>query len=270
VSEKRKSALNADQITEYLQDVVKKIRTEEDPLLLNQYRRLFRSSVPLTLRSYLAAYLLKQIDDGAFPGSFGSALRTGRSFRDKRDRSDRSDRSERSDRGNRGEKAPRADKGARAEKTERASRERPSTENRPVERVVLPEELATTLFVSIGRNRRVFPRDLIGLIMQNVEIDRDHIGDIRVLDNYSFVQVITEDADRVIEGLHEMEYRGRKLVVSYSKKKEESAEQETDEYTEADSSTDDSFAQDDYSEQDTYLSDGESDTPDNEEDQSSV
>ena len=85
--------------------------------------------------------------------------------------------------------------------------------------------------MSIGRNRRVFPRDIIGLIMQNVEIDREHIGDIRVLDNYSFVQVITEDAERIIAALNEFEYRGRRLVVSYSRKKEDDAGTDTDQET---------------------------------------
>ena len=62
---------------------------------------------------------------------------------------------------------------------------------------------------------QAYPRDLIGLIMQNVEIEREHVGDIRVLDNYSFVQVITEDAQKIIDALNEFEYRGRKLVVSF-------------------------------------------------------
>ncbi len=57
--------------------------------------------------------------------------------------------------------------------------------------------------------------------MQNVEIEREHIGEIRVLDNYSFVQVITEDAEKIISTLNEFEYRGRKLAVSYSRKRDE-------------------------------------------------
>jgi hypothetical protein len=46
VAEKRKDELNEERIVEYLQDIVNKIRTEEDPFLLNTYRRLFRKAVP--------------------------------------------------------------------------------------------------------------------------------------------------------------------------------------------------------------------------------
>jgi hypothetical protein len=67
--------------------------------------------------------------------------------------------------------------------------------------------------------------------MQNVEMDREHIGDIRVLDNYSFVQVITEDAEKIISALNEFEYRGRKLAVSYSRKREETADVASDSAT---------------------------------------
>jgi len=51
--------------------------------------------------------------------------------------------------------------------------------------------------------------------------ERERIGDIRVLDNYSFVQVYTEDAQKVIDSLNGCEYRGRKLNVSFSRKKDD-------------------------------------------------
>ncbi|HPX26968.1 MAG TPA: DbpA RNA binding domain-containing protein [Treponemataceae bacterium] len=81
--------------------------------------------------------------------------------------------------------------------------------------------------MSIGRNRRVFHRDLLSLITQAVELDRDRIGDIRVLDNYSFVQVFSEDAQKIIDVLNGYEFRGRKLTVSFSRKKEEGSEDES-------------------------------------------
>ena len=49
----------------WFKEVVNRIRTEEDPIELNQYRRLFRENVPLTLRSYFAAYLLKEMEKGS-------------------------------------------------------------------------------------------------------------------------------------------------------------------------------------------------------------
>ena len=49
---------------------------------------------------------------------------------------------------------------------------------------------------------------------------QERIGDIRILDNYSFVQVMSEDADTIIQKLNEFPYRGRNLLVSYSRKLE--------------------------------------------------
>ncbi len=197
--------MNEDHILSLLQEAVQAIRTEEDPLELNVYRRLFRKGVPFTLRSYFAAWALKQLSDGSFSG---------------RNSSGRKERSSRNSRKERPAKAERPERAARNVTQPAASEERKArqSESRPV---ALSEDVSTTLFVSIGRNRRVYPRDLISLIMQHVEMDRDHIGEIRVLDNYSFVQVITEDAGKIIEELNDIEYRGRKLVVSFSRKKED-------------------------------------------------
>lgn len=83
-------------------------------------------------------------------------------------------------------------------------------------KIVLSPEVSTSLFVSVGKKRRVFPKDLITLIMQNVEIPREHIGEIKILDNYSFVQIMSTSAPAVIEKLNRLVYRGRELAVSYA------------------------------------------------------
>lgn len=79
--------------------------------------------------------------------------------------------------------------------------------------------LAATIFISIGRNRRVFARDLVGLLISVAGIERDRIGGIRVLANYSFVQLFAEDADKAINAINGYEYRGRKLAASFSRQK---------------------------------------------------
>ena len=65
----------------------------------------------------------------------------------------------------------------------------------------------------------MFPRDLVGLLVGGAGLDRDRIGDIRVLANYSFVQLFSEDAEKAISVLNGYDYRGRKLAVSYSRQK---------------------------------------------------
>jgi hypothetical protein len=266
VSDKLKSELNEESVIAFLQEIVDRIKTEEDPLELNEYRRLFRKVVPFHLRSYFAAYLLAQIANGKNLGRIGQPSRGNRNER--RDRNERSDRNRRDQegrgsgradaessgkgRGNqsgrdelsradsraegkgRGEgrgQNQRGDGSRRAENAEKTGGERPKSEPRNV----LPDDVSTTLFVSIGRNRRVYPRDLIGLILQNANVEREHIGDIRVLDNYSFVQVITEDAEKIIAALNEFEYRGRKLAVSFSRKRDEPASGTSDGASEGES-----------------------------------
>ena len=88
-------------------------------------------------------------------------------------------------------------------------------------RVEIDPDKATSIFVSIGKNRRVFPRDLVGLIVAVGGIDRERIGDIKVLANYSFVQLYTEDCQTVIDKLNGYNYRGRSLAVSFSRQKSE-------------------------------------------------
>ena len=46
-----------------LQDAVEKVKCEEDPVTLNELKKLFKKNVPLTLRMYVAAYLAKSISE---------------------------------------------------------------------------------------------------------------------------------------------------------------------------------------------------------------
>ena len=62
---------------------------------------------------------------------------------------------------------------------------------------------------------------MVGLLISVAGLERDRIGDIRVLANYSFIQLFSEDSEKVIKALDGYDYRGRKLAVSYSKQKAE-------------------------------------------------
>ena len=179
---KHTPTLNEEQITAFLKEAVETVKTEEDPDVLNAYRKIFRKNVPFTLRSYIAAYLIKEFEGSAFPRSKPYSRRPNPRFGD-RSRGYFSDRP-------------------------------------PVERPMLEPSESVSIFMSVGRSRRVFPRDIITLLIQNADISRERIGDIRILDNYSFVQVMNEDADKIIEKLNDFPYRGKNLSVSYSRKPE--------------------------------------------------
>ncbi|WP_407425197.1 DbpA RNA binding domain-containing protein [Treponema sp.] len=190
--------IDLDQAANYLKDVVSKVKANPDEL--EALKKVFKKNVPLTMRSYVAAYLLKN--------SSGAIFRFNKFGGEREDFH-----------------ANREEKFNRFERNESAAEETSSTEVREnrerFTRVQIPEDSAEVVFVSIGRNRRVFPRDLVGLFISVAGIEKERIGDIRVLANYSFVQLFKEDAEKAISALNGHVYRGRPLSVSYSKQREE-------------------------------------------------
>ena len=82
----------------------------------------------------------------------------------------------------------------------------------------------TKLFLSMGKNRRVFPRDLIQLFADRLKAERSQIHDIKVLDNYSFVEIDSSLAERAIKELSGIEFKGRNLAVNYARKREDKRE----------------------------------------------
>ena len=77
----------------------------------------------------------------------------------------------------------------------------------------------TSIFVSAGRNRRVHARDLVTLFTSADGVSRDDIGQIKVLDNYSFVELENSKAKQAIDSLNGTDFRGRKLTVNYARRK---------------------------------------------------
>lgn len=196
MSFRKENEIDMDQLAAFLKDAVEKVKTQENPDLLNDIKKVYKKNVPFTLRSYVAAYLTKQC---------GTHFRPRREFFN-----DRKNRDYRKDNQKVDFKQNKSVEETTSENTESRT---------PHPRVQIDEALATTIFVGIGRNRRVYPRDLVGLLISVAGLERDRIGDIRVLANYSFVQLFTEDSDKAINALNGYEYRGRKLSVSYSRQK---------------------------------------------------
>jgi len=83
----------------------------------------------------------------------------------------------------------------------------------------LSEEASRRLFISVGKTRRLFPREIITLISSKTSATREDIGSVRILENYSFVQVRDTKADEIIQALHGLKFRGRRLTVDYAKPK---------------------------------------------------
>ena len=198
--------IDLNQAANYLKDVVAKVKANPDEL--EALKKVFKKNVPLTLRSYVAAYLLRNA---------GGAIFRFNNFKEREEFH-----------------AGREERFNRYERNESRADEANSEPHEPRERftrVQIDPENAETVFVSIGRNRRVFPRDLVGLFISVAGLEKERIGDIRVLANYSFVQLFKEDAEKAISSLNGHVYRGRALSVSYSRQRPEGEEASGEEET---------------------------------------
>ena len=198
------SHINKEKAKKTIAGILERIRSEADPELLDQYLKLFKKEVSFFSRSKAAAWLLMQIDQGKGPRYAG--------------RGDFQRRNEQAEKPALAAVKP----GARKEK------ERRSADADGEQRYPLAEEDSKRLFFSMGRNRRVFPREILGLINTKTAIPKEDIGAIRILDNYSFVQVRDTVAGQIIEALNGMSFRGRPLTVNYAKARDESEEDHSD------------------------------------------
>jgi len=103
----------------------------------------------------------------------------------------------------------------------RAARDSKPFREEDIQRYPLAEEESRRLFFSAGRSRRVYPREILGLINTKTAIPKEDIGAIRILENYSFVQVRDTVADTIIKALNGMSFRGRLLTVNYAKSRKD-------------------------------------------------
>lgn len=173
---------NSEELKKQVEQILHDIHNEEDPVELNEYKKFFKKNVPIWRRAYFTAYMLKALQNGTSPKAA-------------RNNSRRSPRSQSAPAGNNGSRTtPEASNGDEGE--------------------------MTSVFIGIGKNRRVFPRDLIALFTEVDGITGEDIGQIKILDNYSFMEIKPERAKTAIDSVNGREFRGRKLTVNYARKKD--------------------------------------------------
>ena len=197
---------NPDELKAQLKDILQTIHDDEDPHELTAYKKFVKQHVSVFSRAYLTAYLVKLLAEGGnlrIPSR--SSASTGKAGA--RNRKERPERGERKSRGDQRE--------ARPARASRDAREDDNTTGN-----VAPED-RQTLFVSVGKNRRVYPKDFVALFAELDGVDGDDIGQIKILDNYSFVEVDKTVADTIIGAYDGYEFRGRKLTVNYARSKKD-------------------------------------------------
>lgn len=105
-----------------------------------------------------------------------------------------------------------------AEKIEPESLKRESRDEKRERRNSAPrvvEEGMTRLFINFGKTDRLFPNKLIELINRCVP-GRVRIGKIDLMQKFSFFEVDSHDAHRLIEELSQYEVEGRRIIVDYA------------------------------------------------------
>jgi len=191
---------------------VEKIKTEVDPWLLEEYHSLFKKEVSLFHRSKVAAYLLMLVEQGKSLRPLGrdSKQKSAGNGRNGFARVEKN--GSRRSRGGNDRYSTASDRG--------------ESSGSDSQRYPLADKDSKWLFFSIGRSRRVSPREILSLINTKIAIPKEDIGAIRIFDNYSFVQVRDTEAERIIDALRGYVFRGRPLSVDYarSRKDEENGE----------------------------------------------
>ncbi|MDR2772706.1 MAG: DEAD/DEAH box helicase [Elusimicrobiota bacterium] len=75
------------------------------------------------------------------------------------------------------------------------------------------------LFLNIGKKDKVRAGDFVGAIVGETGLDANMVGDIKILDSYSFVEVPIDSAQTVIDALNSSNVRGKRVNVEVAKPK---------------------------------------------------
>jgi hypothetical protein len=206
-SEPAAKRLQPEALDAFLDGILAELDEPSDPVALDEIRAAFRKRVPFSKRSYAAAALILRaagLSRGPAPAPKGQT----RNDKPKRP----SDRDE-----NRGGKAAR--KKSEGRQQGRAD-EQDDGRQAPAPRPRFAGE-GTTLFFSMGKRQRLYPRVLIDLVIDVAGVAPEAIGEVRAFDNYSFADIDPAKAPAVISALDGYEIKGRKLSVGPAKKRDE-------------------------------------------------
>jgi hypothetical protein len=173
-----------DDFSALAQSALERINSGEDLEELERLKKVFKKTVPWGIRNYVGIYMTR-----LWLQKYGKDLPP------------------------RGTTAA-----ARSESTNHHEAGTLAHESR---RANIPADESATVYIGIGRTRRVSKGNIITLLAKVAELDRARIGEIRILDSYTFVQLYAVDADGVIAKLDGYEFHGKGLSVGYSRKEQD-------------------------------------------------
>jgi len=74
------------------------------------------------------------------------------------------------------------------------------------------------MYINIGKDKKVFPNNLLQFICGNMSIKPSQVKNIRIFESYSFFKVPKELQDKVIISLSVKKFRGKSIIVNLGKK----------------------------------------------------
>ena len=191
---------------ELLVEFERHIRDNADLDRLKLIRRQIRKALPLSVRAYLPAYLLRE--------AVGAGVRRTPAARDRPVPAKRPPQPREAVPGARPAERPAvrpADKQSAAPPA--------ATDSPAAAPAAEPDGDMARLFVSVGRSRRVSREMLADLFIAKLELPQEQIGEVRVLDNFSFIEVPTAVAQTAIDRITGETLNGRRVNVDYARSK---------------------------------------------------
>jgi hypothetical protein len=199
----------------FLDGILSELRSPADNSALDEVRAAFRRRVPLHLRSYAAAIMILR----AAGHSRGAAKPPQKEVSQKPSvKGKREEAPKKKDAEAIRKPAPKDRPAAQAKDEAKAKNGSDRSDTAPRPRY---EGEGATLFFSIGKRQRFYPRSLIDLLMEEAGLALTEIGEIRPFDNYTFADIDPAKAADVVAALNGKEVRGRRLAVNPAKKRDE-------------------------------------------------
>jgi len=198
-----------------VEEALAEVQAAKDVSLLQECRAIFRKRVPLHLRAYVAAALA--LKGTAFtPASKGNAQQGA----PKKTKSQKADAGAKEIEARRRPQPPVREAAPRDMQTPEKREQHEPRENRY-------REEGVTLFVSAGRRQRFYARVAIKSLLDIPGVTETNIGDIRTMDNYSFINVDPAVEEIIISAMHGLDFKGRVLAVNRARKKGDPAPETT-------------------------------------------
>ncbi len=203
---------------ELLEEFERHIRDNADLERLKVIRRQIRKALPLSVRAYLPAYLLREAVGAGVPQAASG-----------RDRPAPAARTTKPPAAQPSSATAPSGKPGTAEAVRRvpettapvtaAATDAPTPADTPAAPAGNSDSDMARLFVSVGRSRRVSRQMLTDLFVVKLDLPQDQIGEVRVLDNFSFIEVPATVAQSAIDRITGETLNGRRVNVDFARSK---------------------------------------------------